>query len=227
MPPLLSLVVLISVLVWALYNDTLLVKGRLAASLSLTAFFTVATFLLSPHRNERNFLVRWIVGLTALVLASFAWTGLVAYWPGSVAALLFAILFLSIHLGQPLIQLAPSLFCFFLAVVFFFLALVLDGHLTAFPLLSLIVYLPWSAFFLVLIFVPLSYLVPANSSPAPYRTFLILDTLLIGLSLHLLAMIWMGQSSVLTVLAVQPLIGVLFLHGVNMLKTGARLNKYV
>lgn len=201
------LISLVSVIVISLYIDEFIVKGRLVVALLFTGLLLISTFILNPNRLERRFLFMWVIGLVGLLLFSFAW-GLnenqIPFWP---SGLIFQILtivelapFLSTNLND---DKARALFHTHLATVVLFAFLVTDGKIAYNANLTVLVYGPIGLF---VCYIGFAYFIRRTVS-----TSLVLSTMMVLATYILAARKWTGQSNVLWLLIVQPLVGLLFI----------------
>ena len=199
MPALPSLLLLVAPIVWSLYMDGLLVRGRLLSALLLAGTFMVSVFITSSRRLERRFLFLWILGLVGLLLFSFAWGGgVIPLWPSSLFFLIFALL----ELGPVLdAERGCALFLVHFSTLTLFASLVADGHLGYSSWLTVLVYVPIGVFIAV----------QAGSKNSKTKTKLFLDSLLILAFYILAARKWTGASTILWLLIVQPLVGAIFI----------------
>lgn len=203
MAPFPTLVLLTALLMWSIYTDEFLDKGRLLTSLLLTGIYLISIFVLTPNRLDRQFLFLWVLGLVGLLLFSFAW-GLDAakalpYWPSSLFFLLVALFSLASNLQSDL--LTRSLLQLHLAVLVLFASLITDGHLGYSIYFTVLIYVPLAGYFLSL------FLFKRQKSSLSK----LLDMLLVSCFYILAARKWAGMSNVFWILIVQPFVGLLFL----------------
>ena len=205
-----TLFLLITLILFALYEDDFIQKGRLAVGLSITGIWSVEAFLFSSNRLDRIFLIKWTLFLAAGLLFSFAYgldQEIPPYWPSTLLVHVLSLVHLGEILHIPLNEeKAIRIFFVYASTLAFFASLVADEKITASPYLTVLVYIPLGVFLLFL----LSRWLNANI------TQIVLDTFLISTSFILFAWKWTGESRILWILAVQPLIGAVFLHGLGM-----------
>lgn len=208
-----TLFLLTTLILFTLYEDNFIQKGKLAVCLSITGIWSIETFLFSPNRLDRIFLIKWTLLLASGLLFSFAYgldNDIPPYWPSALLAHVLSLVNLGEILHIPLNEdKAIRIFLVYASTLAFFASLVADEKITASVYLTILVYVPLGVFFL---FIVTRWL---NNA---YMTQILLDFFLIGSSFILFAWKWSGESNILWILAVQPFIGAVFLDGLGVWK---------